>query len=223
MHEILLSLLLIVPLAAAFIALFIPPTMVKIFRYLVIIANILQVGVLLLILTGYKASSGLQFVEQRPWITLDLGTWGVLKAEYFLGLDGLSMPLVGLAVFVMLIATISSWTTVKNVKGYYILLLILNTAIIGSFTALGLSFILSLLRVHVVADVLPHRALGRPEKRIRFNKILSLHSIRIDPYPDSNDWPLYLSSRSVRIRPAGSQLQRLAYVGRDKLHIRIYS
>jgi NADH-quinone oxidoreductase subunit M len=136
MQEILLSLLLIIPLAAAFIALFISPTMVKIFRYLVIIANILQVGVLMLILSGYKASSGLQFVEQRPWITLDLGTWGVLKAEYFLGLDGLSMPLVGLAVFVMLIATISSWTTVKNAKGYYILLLILNTAIIGSFTAL---------------------------------------------------------------------------------------
>src|SRR5688572_9731517 len=136
MQEILLSLLLIVPLTAAFIALFIPPTMVKIFRYLVITANIRQVGILLLILSSYKASSGLQFVEQRPWITLDLGTWGVLKAEYFLGLDGLSMPLVGLAVFVMLIATISSWATVKNAKGYYILLLILNTAIIGSFTAL---------------------------------------------------------------------------------------
>jgi NADH-quinone oxidoreductase subunit M len=136
MQEILLSLLLIIPLAAAFIALFIPPTMVKAFRYVAIIANIIQVGVLMVILTGYNALSGLQFVEHRQWITLDLGSWGILKAEYFLGLDGLSLPLVALAVFVMLIATISSWATVKNAKGYYILLLILNTAIIGSFTAL---------------------------------------------------------------------------------------
>ena len=52
MQEILLSLLLIVPLTAAFIALFIPPTMVKIFRYLVIVANIIQVGILLMILNG---------------------------------------------------------------------------------------------------------------------------------------------------------------------------
>ncbi|MBA4058219.1 MAG: oxidoreductase, partial [Marivirga sp.] len=48
----------------------------------------------------------------------------------------LSLPLVILSVFVMLIATISSWSVEKNIKGYFILLLILNAAIIGSFTAL---------------------------------------------------------------------------------------
>jgi NADH-quinone oxidoreductase subunit M len=36
----------------------------------------------------------------------------------------------------MLIATLSSWQVSKSVKGYFILLLILNSAIIGSFTAL---------------------------------------------------------------------------------------
>lgn len=136
MQEILLTLLLVTPLLAAFIALFIPPVLTTTFRYLTMVANFIQVGVLLLILASYQSTSGLQFVEHRPWITLDLGSWGILKAEYFLGVDGLSMPLVSLAVFVMLIATVSSWNTVKNVKGYYILLLILNAAIIGSFTAL---------------------------------------------------------------------------------------
>ena len=136
MQEILLTLLIITPLSAALIALFIPPTLVSSFRYISIVANIIQLCILLMILSAYTPSSGLQFVEHKPWITLDLGAWGILKAEYFLGLDGLSMPLVGLAVFVMLIATISSWTTVKDTKGYFILLLVLNAAIIGSFTAL---------------------------------------------------------------------------------------
>ena len=136
MQEILISLLLFTPLLAAFIALFVPARAAVLFRYLTLCVNIIQVFFLLTILNTYQTASGVQFVEQRPWITLDLGSWGALKAEYFVGLDGLSLPLVGLAVFVMLIATISSWTLVKNVKGYFILLLVLNTAIIGSFTSL---------------------------------------------------------------------------------------
>ena len=79
---------------------------------------------------------GLQFVEQQPWITLDLGALGTLQAEYFIGLDGLNFPLVILCVLVQFIATISSWKISKNVKGYFLLLLIMNTAIIGSFVAL---------------------------------------------------------------------------------------
>src|SRR5688572_14041199 len=128
MQEILLTLLIITPLSAALIALFIPPALVSSFRYISIVANIIQLCILLMILSAYTPSSGLQFIEHKPWITLDLGAWGILKAEYFLGLDGLSMPLVGLAVFVMLIATISSWTTVKDTKGYFILLLVLNAS-----------------------------------------------------------------------------------------------
>lgn len=91
---------------------------------------------MLLMLSAYDSMGGLQFVEQHAWITLDLGSWGILKAEYLVGLDGLSLPLVCLTVGVMLITTVSSWTIEKNVKGYFILLLILNTAIIGTFAAL---------------------------------------------------------------------------------------
>jgi NADH-quinone oxidoreductase subunit M len=75
-------------------------------------------------------------IEKQPWITLDLGPWGILKAEYFVAVDGLNFPLVCLSVGVMLIATISSWSVSKKIKGYFVLLLILNAAIIGSFTAL---------------------------------------------------------------------------------------
>lgn len=136
MQEILLSLILFTPLLAASISLFFPATAVQLFRYTTLFANIIQAFFLILLLGSYQNSAGLQFVEHQPWITMDLGSWGTLKAEYFIGIDGLSMPLVVLSVFIMLIATISSWTILKNVKGYFILLLILNTAIVGSFVAL---------------------------------------------------------------------------------------
>jgi NADH-quinone oxidoreductase subunit M len=64
---------------------------------------------------------------------MELGQWGFLQAEYFVGLDGLSFPMVALSVGIMNIAVISSWTIEKSQKGYFILLLILNGAIIGSF------------------------------------------------------------------------------------------
>lgn len=136
MQQYLISLLIFSPLLAAFVGLLLPATVKQLFRYLTLLTNVIQIFILLLMLFSYENSRGLQFIEQQPWITVDLGTWGILKATYFVGIDGLSFPLTILSVFIMLIATISSWTVNQNVKGYFILLLILNASIIGSFTAL---------------------------------------------------------------------------------------
>ena len=136
MQQYLISLLIFIPLAAAVIGLLLPAKSENSFRYLTLVANFFQVLILIFMLTAYDNSKPFYFVEQQSWITLDLGTWGILKATYHVGVDGLSFPLVILSVFVMGIATISSWTINENVKGYFILLLILNASIIGSFTAL---------------------------------------------------------------------------------------
>ncbi|MEO5976995.1 MAG: NADH-quinone oxidoreductase subunit M [Chryseolinea sp.] len=136
MQNLLLSFLLFTPLVAASIALFIPPGAAKGFRYITLTSNIIQLALLLMVIIGYHSRDGIQFIEKKSWITLDLGPWGVLQAEYFVGVDGLSLPMVILSVVIMLITTISSWTIDKNVKGYFLLLLILNSAIIGSFIAL---------------------------------------------------------------------------------------
>lgn len=136
MQQYLISLLIFTPLIAAIAALLFPAKSGKSFRYITLAANIFQLFILMLMLLNYDNSNTLQFIEQQPWITLDLGTWGVLKATYFVGVDGLSFPLVILSVFVLTIATISSWTVNENTKGYFILLLILNASVIGSFTAL---------------------------------------------------------------------------------------
>lgn len=130
----LISFLIFTPLLVAFALLFVPATSGKVFRWTALTTSIIQTIVLIVMLLHYK-SEGIQFAEQYDWIKLDL-EWATLKAEYFVAVDGLSMPMVALSVVIMLIAVISSWTITKNVKGYFILLLILNAAIIGSFTAL---------------------------------------------------------------------------------------
>ncbi len=136
MHQYLLSALIFTPLITAVVALFIPGTSIRAFRYISLATSLLQLTLVIYGVSVFSVADGLQLIERKPWITLDLGSWGLLKAEYFLAVDGLSMPLVVLSVFIMLVVTVSSFGIEKNVKGYFILLLILNAAIIGTFTAL---------------------------------------------------------------------------------------
>lgn len=133
----LLTYLIFLPIAAALLAIFIPAENKKTFRIITVGASVLQLSVLVLIAGQTNPEfSSFQLIEKISWFSIDLGSWGIIQAEYFLGLDGMSFSMVVLTVLVMLIATISSWTIEKNVKGYFILLLILNGAIVGTFTAL---------------------------------------------------------------------------------------
>jgi NADH-quinone oxidoreductase subunit M len=136
MQQYLISLLIFTPLIAALIALFIPARFENIFRWLTLVAGLLQVLALAAVMIHFDPLHSLQFTEQKPWITLDLGSWGILKAEYFVAIDGLNILFVCLAIGIMLIATVASWNIQRHVKGYFVLLLILNAAIVGTFTAL---------------------------------------------------------------------------------------
>lgn len=136
MQHYILSLLIFTPLLAVLFILFLPLSRETHFRRIALGASIVQILLLGTTAFWYQPEKALNFVEKVPWITLDLGSWGILKAEYFLGVDGLSMPLISLTVFIMLIATISSWHVRQKTKGYFSLLLVLNAAIVGSFVAL---------------------------------------------------------------------------------------
>lgn len=135
----LLTYLIFTPIAVALLALFIPAESKKIFRILTLVVSAIQLLIVLAVVgQTYPEFGSFQLTEKLTWFSINLGSWGILKAEYFLGLDGLSFSMVALSVLVMLIAGISSWTIEKNVKGYFILLWILNGSIIGTFTALDL-------------------------------------------------------------------------------------
>ncbi|HWU39724.1 MAG TPA: NADH-quinone oxidoreductase subunit M, partial [Candidatus Acidoferrum sp.] len=56
--------------------------------------------------------------------------------NYQLGYDGISLPLVLLTSFISMLAMMASWSVKKQVKGYLILFLILETGMLGVFLAL---------------------------------------------------------------------------------------
>lgn len=139
----LLSLLIFLPLIASTIILMLPQRTSNIYKYVALIFTAIQ-----LVLSGYmysqfdatasgiNAVSGFQFVEQLAWIRLDLGSIGQLEIDYFLGVDGVSLPLLVLSAFVMLMAIGASWNIKKSPKGYFALIMLLNAAVIGIFCAL---------------------------------------------------------------------------------------
>jgi NADH-quinone oxidoreductase subunit M len=77
----------------------------------------------------------MQFVERLSWV-------GALEAYYYLGVDGLSAPLVLLTTFITPLVIISAWDTIKlRPAQYFAAFLILEGLMIGVFCALdGLLF-----------------------------------------------------------------------------------
>jgi NADH-quinone oxidoreductase subunit M len=69
------------------------------------------------------------WVSIYPWIER-------FKIDYYLGLDGISMPLVLLTTALSFLAMIASWKIDKYVRAYCILFLLLETGMIGTFLAL---------------------------------------------------------------------------------------
>ena len=76
--------------------------------------------------------SGWQQVFDLRWIP----SWGV---RFTLGLDGIAMMMVLLTTFIMLLASVGSWTSIRQkASSYYALLLVLTTGMLGVFMALDL-------------------------------------------------------------------------------------
>ncbi len=71
-----------------------------------------------------------------PWIDFTTGTVH-FRIDYFLGVDGLSLPMVILNAFLSMLAIIGGWEKAR-VKEYMALLLLLETGVMGVFLSLDL-------------------------------------------------------------------------------------
>ncbi|HLS94758.1 MAG TPA: NADH-quinone oxidoreductase subunit M [Sphingobacterium sp.] len=138
-----LSLLIFLPLFVTLLILVLPESAGRMYKYLALGITVIQLGISLYLYQIFDVSSaginqvnGYQFVEQLPWIRMDLGSIGLLEIDYFVGVDGISLPLIVLSTLVMLMAIGASWNMTKSGKGYYALLMLLNTAVVGIFSAL---------------------------------------------------------------------------------------
>jgi len=79
-----------------------------------------------------RGMGGMQFLEDHEWIP-------VIGARYQMGVDGVAVLLIVLTTLLGAIAALSSWEYIqKREKEYYVLLLLLQTAVIGVFASMDL-------------------------------------------------------------------------------------
>jgi NADH-quinone oxidoreductase subunit M len=126
-----LSVVLFTPLVGAILLLFVPRENENAHRIGGNIFGILGFLVSLpLVFWWHPGPEPFTFQENASWIPS-------IGARYHLGIDGISLLLVMLTTFLGMIAILSSWSAIhQRVKEYYILLLLLQTGMIGVFVSL---------------------------------------------------------------------------------------
>ena len=132
LNSAILTVVTFIPLVGAILLLFFPRRDREIRGFALLVAGIDFVVSLHLPWHFEHGQRGFQFDLSVPWINSP-------NIHYHLGVDGISMWLVLLTTFLTPLCVLISWKSVhERVKEFFILLLVLETALIGVFVALDL-------------------------------------------------------------------------------------
>lgn len=128
------STVIFLPLVGAIVALMLPGG--KAARWTALLTTTITFFVSLLLYAGFDAAANPgrpQMAEVLAWFP------DAIDIKYFVGIDGLNLLLVLLTTLLGPIVVLASWTYIhSNQKGYYVLLLILQTGVTGVFTSFDL-------------------------------------------------------------------------------------
>jgi len=101
-------------------------------RGLALVTTIATFAASLLVLVEFdRAADGYQLVEELWWVRS-------AGLKYLVGVDGISLWLVLLTTFLFPVSILASWPIEENVRMYMGAMLVLETAVLGSFLALDL-------------------------------------------------------------------------------------
>lgn len=104
------------------------------------------------------ASGGYQFIERAPWIP-------ALGVDYFLGVDGISLPLVLLAGVVVFCGVLISWNIPDRPREFFSFLMFLAVSVLGVFSSLDLFLLFFFFELAVFPKYLMIVVWGYPKTR----------------------------------------------------------
>jgi NADH-quinone oxidoreductase subunit M len=126
----LLSWLVWLPIAAGLAVLVLGDRRIAAGRWVALAASLAALALCVPLWAGFDVTTpALQFTEQRPWI-------GALNAWYYLGIDGISLPLIVLTAFTTPLVVVAAWSTIENRPAqYFAAFLVMEGLMIGVFAA----------------------------------------------------------------------------------------
>jgi NADH-quinone oxidoreductase subunit M len=126
----LLTLMVFVPLLGMIVVMMLKQSQVQLIRYTAAFFSLVPLILSLLMLAQYDwTTSQLQFVEQHLWIPS-------LNVHYYLGADGISVPMLFLTALLSFISIVASFNITDRVKEYFAFFLLLEVGMMGVFAAL---------------------------------------------------------------------------------------
>src|SRR5438094_294639 len=124
-----LTALIVWPLVAAAGVLVAPPRWAK---HLALAASLVEFGLSVPLWWTFAPEGGVQFIRDAPWIP----DWGI---RYTVGVDGISLFMVLLTTFLVPLSVVGSYSYITSrERGFYSLLLVLTSGMLGVFVALDL-------------------------------------------------------------------------------------
>ena len=131
MNSQLLSLAIWVPILGALPVFWLGSERRTLVRWLSLAVAVAGFLVTLPLYSGFDVSqSGMQFVEQSPWITR-------FNIQYLLGVDGISMPFILLNSLITVLVVLAGWEVIEEKQGQYMgAFLIMSGLMNGIFSAL---------------------------------------------------------------------------------------
>jgi NADH-quinone oxidoreductase subunit M len=129
--------------------------------------SLTSLGLAIFIWAGFDPSAVadgqavVQFVEKVPWVD-------AVRVDYFLGVDGISLPLVVLTAVMTPIAMLASFGVTQRVKIHYALIFLLEAAMLGYFVALNFFFFFIFWEFSLVPAFFLIQTWGRDPERRRY-------------------------------------------------------
>jgi NADH-quinone oxidoreductase subunit M len=125
-----LSILIWLPIVAGVVVLWLGDRNIAAGRWVSLVASIVTLIVSLPLLSHFDTNTAsMQFVEHLSWISR-------FNANYALGVDGISLPLVVLTAFMTIPVVIAGWNVIENRPAqYFAAFLIMEGLMIGVFSA----------------------------------------------------------------------------------------
>jgi NADH-quinone oxidoreductase subunit M len=127
----LVSILIWLPILAGVVVLALGDRSIVLGRWVSLVASVVTLIVCVPLLHAFDTTTAaFQFVERVPWIS-------AFHADYYVGLDGISLPLVVLTAFMTIPVMIAGWRVIKSRPAqYYAAFLIMEGLMIGVFSSL---------------------------------------------------------------------------------------
>jgi NADH-quinone oxidoreductase subunit M len=132
-HNWMLSVGTFLPLLGVLLLLVVPKANEQLIKKVALLTSIatVAVGVWTLLRFDFGNAGTMQFVDEKTWIPL-------IKSSYYIGLDGISLPLYFLSMVITLLVVIYSLDHIPspgNPKAFFSLMLVLQTGMAGTFIA----------------------------------------------------------------------------------------